>query len=98
MERLRLSGKQDEGDLSLRHQGTHTVYEYKNVATWSYAKLTGYLAEAKLEAGHYAGRRGLSKVRHAVVLKVHGKGWMDGVVMMPMSEYLELIGESNVRE
>ena len=95
-ERLRLSGKQDEGDLAFRHRGQFHVHEYKNVATWSYSKLGDYLRQAKEEAENFAARRFIdpTRIHHAVVLKTHGKGWKEGVVMMPVSEYLRLIGEA----
>ena len=95
-ERLRLSGKQDEGDIAFRHKGQFHVHEYKNVATWSYSKLGDYLRQANEEAENFAARRFIdpARIHHAVVLKTHGKGWKEGVVMMPISEYLRLIGEA----
>lgn len=90
---MRLSGKADEGDLVFRHRGKFHVHEYKNVKTWSYATLLGYLAEAKAECGNFLSSRMLvpGKGHYAVVLKQHGKGWSDGIVLMPVSEYLRLL-------
>lgn len=92
-----MSGKQDEGDIAFRSKGRFIVHEYKNTQTWSYSKLLDYLQQAKEEAGHFAARRFIdpSKVHYAVVLKVHQKGWSEGAVLLPMSEYLRLIGESD---
>lgn len=93
-ERLRLSGKQDEGDISFRAGGKHHVLECKNVKTWSYSILLGYIAEAMSERTAYAKKRLLAddKVQGAVFLKRHNASWDQGVVAMPVTEYLKLVG------
>ena len=95
-ERLRLSGKQDEGDIAFRHKGQFHVHEYKNVQSWSYSTLLDFLRQAKEEATNFGTRRFIpaDRIHHAVVVKQHGKGWTEGVVMMPVHEYLRLIGEA----
>ena len=92
-ERLRLSGKQDEGDVVFRHEGHYYVLECKNVKTWGYAGLLGYVGEVVAEVVNFAKRRLLKsdKVHGAVLLKVHNKSWRSAVVMMPVTEYLDLV-------
>ena len=96
-ERLRLSGKQDEGDLVVRGgPGRVYVFEAKNTQTWTYSKLLDYAKQARVEASNYAARRNLTPLpHHAAVMKVHGKGWQDGMVLLSMREYLRLMGETD---
>lgn len=70
------------------------MLECKNVKTWSYSILLGYIAEAMSERTAYAKKRLLAddKVQGAVFLKRHNASWDQGVVAMPVTEYLKLVG------
>ena len=66
IERRRLSGGRDRGDISgLRHMGERVVVEVKNTAR---IDLAGWAAEAELE------RRNDDAVAALIVHKRHGKG------------------------
>lgn len=87
-ERTRDTGTKDEGDLALRLGGRFHVIEAKN------AKLepTAFLAEAELEGKHFAEHRNLpTEVVHPVVfVKRRGKGFLDGLALLTIREYLRL--------
>ena len=86
VERLRLSGKEDEGDLLVRWpSGDRLVIEAKNVKAMD---LAGWVKEAELEAKNYAEHRGTYLPDWAVVHKRRGKGAADAYVTMPLREYL----------
>lgn len=92
-ERLRLAGKEDEGDLLIRHgyEGElRTVFEAKNRAGLD---LAGWVKEAEDERANYAAHRGLEldDVGFAVVHKRKGKGTAQSYVTLPLYEYLEQI-------
>lgn len=80
----------DEGDLVVRHNGAMHVFELKNTKTWSYSIILDYIRQAKVEAENFGKRRN-RETRYAALLKVHGKGFHDGLVVMPVSEYLKLL-------
>ena len=86
VERLRLSGKEDEGDLLVRWpSGDRLVIEAKNVKA---TDLAGWVKEAETEAKNYAEHRGVYLPDWAVVHKRRGKGAADAYVTMPLREYL----------
>ena len=89
-ERPRTAGALDEGDLVVRHNGAMHVFELKNTKTWSYRIILDYIRQAKVEAENFGKRRN-RETRYAALLKVHGKGFHDGLVVMPVSEYLKLL-------
>jgi len=98
-ERLRLTGKEDEGDLLIRldhppvlpkPRPKRVVLEAKNVKRMS---LAGWVQEAEVEALNYADHRGLDydDVHWAVVHKKHGKGVAKSYVTLPLDEFLRLL-------
>lgn len=94
-ERLRLSGKEDEGDLLIRRDvpgivTSRFVLEAKNVKRMN---LAGWVQEAEVEALNYADHRGLNydDVHWAVVHKKHGKGVAKSYVTLPLDEFLRLL-------
>jgi Holliday junction resolvase len=88
-ERLRLTGKEDEGDLLVRHTGERRfVLEAKNTKRMT---LAGWVEEARLEARQYGEHRGIATPYFAVVHKRVGKGTDQSFVTLPLHEYLEQI-------
>lgn len=97
-ERLRLTGKEDEGDILVRfskYEGElmgavphRLVIEAKNVKRMT---LAGWVEEARLEAQQYADHRGIETPSFAVVHKRAGKGVDQSFVTIPLHEYLEQI-------
>ena len=86
VERLRLSGKEDEGDLLVRWpSGDRLVIEAKNVKAMD---LAGWVKEAEVEAKNYAEHRGIYQPDFAVVHKRRGKGAAEAYVTMPLREYM----------
>lgn len=84
-ERLRLTGKEDEGDLLVRDEG-RLVIEAKNVAKMD---LAGWVAEAELEARQYASHRGIAVPDFVVVHKAKGKAIGRAYVTTTLDQYLE---------
>lgn len=73
-ERLRLTGRNDEGDIAVDiGGGYHVVVECKNVKT---ADLADFVRQAEAEAINYAVKRGLDTdmVYPLVVMKRRGTG------------------------
>lgn len=94
-ERLRLTGKEDEGDLlircDIRGLVVHRfVFEAKNVSRMN---LAGWVQEAEVEALNYADHRGIDYefVHWAVVHKRKGKGVAKSYVTLPLDEFLRLL-------
>jgi hypothetical protein len=89
VERLRLSGAQDEGDLLVRTRHSRFVFEAKNRAKMD---LAGWVEEARVESENYLKHRDLDGfVGYAVIHKRRGKGPGGAYVTLPLSEYLEQI-------
>lgn len=95
VERLRLSGAEDEGDLLLRLHDemglSRLVLEAKNRKQMN---LAGWLKEAEVERDNYVKHRNLAdytKVGFAVVHKAKGKGIGRSYVTTTLDEYLEQI-------
>lgn len=92
VERLRLAGKEDEGDILLRLNAgrMRLVIEAKNRAQMN---LGGWIAEAEEEAANYAAHRALDleDVHWAVVHKRKGKGTAKSYVTLPLDEFLRLL-------
>lgn len=88
VERLRTTGKDDEGDLVLKARKGAFVLEAKNVAKMN---LAGWVGEAETEAGNYMKHRNLAYANFAVVHKRRGKGPGQAYVTMPLHEWLEQI-------
>jgi Holliday junction resolvase len=92
VERLRLTGAEDEGDLAVREDdGLFTIIEAKN------AKLEPgpFLDEAERERLNYAKHRGLDpdRVESIVVVKRRGKGWRKAFVLTTVEAYFGLAAE-----
>lgn len=85
-ERLRLTGKEDEGDLLVRFHSDRFVFEAKNTKRMT---LAGWVEEARLEAKQYGEHRGIATPYFAVVHKRIGKGVADSFVTLPLHEYLD---------
>ena len=86
VERLRLTGTEDEGDLLVRWaSGDRLVFEAKNVRQMD---LAGWVKEAETEAKNYAEHRAIYLPAFAVVHKRRGKGAADAYVTLPLREYM----------
>lgn len=72
------------------------IVECKNAQSWAYGKLLGYVGEAVTESANYSIRRNIDgeDVHPVVFLKQHNKSWRQGVAMLPIAEYLRLVGEA----
>ncbi|MEU9126561.1 hypothetical protein AB0D08_00335 [Kitasatospora sp. NPDC048540] len=93
IERLRLAGKDDEGDNVIREDdGYFLVIENKN------AKFEPgvFICEMEREAANFAKHRGLdpAKVDGIVVVKRRGKSWRQAFVLTTVERYFELGGEA----
>lgn len=91
-DRLRLSGKQDEGDVVVRDKvGVAAVMETKagknlRVRHW-------WDEEAVPEAKNYADRRSmLEPPMPALVLKSHNKNVSKSLVVISLSDFVDLLG------
>lgn len=89
VERLRLAGTYDEGDLAVfEPDGYVTVVEAKN------AKLepSSFVQQAHSEASNFAKKRGLdqSKVDGVAIVKRRGKGVGDAFVITTVDRYFDL--------
>jgi Holliday junction resolvase len=92
VERLRLTGAEDEGDLAVREEGDlFTIIEAKN------AKLEPgpFLDEAERERLNYAKHRGIEpdRVESIVVVKRRGRNWRKAFVLTTVEAYFGLAAE-----
>lgn len=88
VERLRLAGKEDEGDLLLRERRQY-VLEAKRTKTLD---LSGWIKEAELEATNYQKHRGgIARPGFVVVHKARGKGVGKSYVTTTLDEWLRQI-------
>jgi hypothetical protein len=94
VERLRLAGKEDEGDLSIRIGDERYIIEAKAVARLN---LAGWVEEAEVEANNFAKHRpNLTTVpTGAVVLKRRGHSTGKAYVVLEFDTYLRLISGLN---
>lgn len=92
VERLRLTGEEDEGDLLVRFDtGARLIIEAKRRKAMD---LGGWLKEAEVEAGNYAKHRGLNEHAAGFVV-VHYRrqhGISQSYVTTTLEEYLIQIG------
>ncbi|WP_067120218.1 hypothetical protein [Streptomyces yokosukanensis] len=89
VERLRLTGKDDEGDLVIRRgDGTFLVIEAKN------AKFEPgtFVSEAERERANFAQHRGLdpASVDSVVIVRRRGASWRRAYVLSTVERYFEL--------
>lgn len=91
VERLRTTGKDDQGDLRVLDLGRHTVVEAKNVQR---IDLPGHLKELAVEKWNYAKARGLDAdaVEGVVIVKRRGKGWREAYAVQTVEQYFGLEG------
>ena len=89
-ERLRLTGRDDEGDLVVKVGGLTHVLECKATKV---NNLTDFIRQAKTEAGNYDKHRGLlpGTSDYAVVVKKRQASIKDAFVVVSLEQYLELI-------
>ncbi|MFI0985003.1 hypothetical protein [Streptomyces exfoliatus] len=92
VERLRLVGAEDEGDLVVREPGgTFLIVEAKNARF----EPGPFLDEAERERRNFAQHRDLDPrdVDSIVVVKRRGKGWRKAFVLTTVEDFFELGGE-----
>jgi len=86
-ERLRLAGKDDEGDLVCIVSGRSYILELKNVSKLSLAQ---FWSEAQVEALNYAKARGIGEVPlHYVVVKRRNAGIEQSWVIQDLTQWLK---------
>ena len=88
VERLRLAGRDDEGDLAIEDDGLYLVVECKAEKE---IDLSGYMREALRERDNYAKARGLDPADclPMAIVKARGKAWNQAYVVMPLAEYFQ---------
>jgi predicted transcriptional regulator of viral defense system len=93
VEILELSGKEDEGDLVVRlGNGRYIIIEAKNEQA---INISGYLAEASVEADHFAAHRPAvdrENVQPVAVVKARGKSTEDSYVLIRFRDFFEQVG------
>jgi Holliday junction resolvase len=86
-ERLRLAGKDDEGDLVVVVAGKTYILELKNRKTLN---LPEFWAEAEVEALNYAKARGIGEVPlHYVVVKRRNSGIDKAWVIQDLEQWIK---------
>jgi Holliday junction resolvase len=86
-ERLRLAGKDDEGDLVVVVAGQTYILELKNTARLD---LPEFWRQAEVEALNYAKARGIGEVPlHYVVVKRRNSGIKDAWVVQSLEQWLK---------
>lgn len=90
-ERLRLSGRLDEGDLILKTSGLPWIIEAKNAKQMD---LSGWCREAEVEARNYAAARGIPPAHFAVFIKKRNAGLFEGYAVTPIHEWLRQISQT----
>jgi hypothetical protein len=89
IERLRLKGVEDEGDLVVRDDdGGYLIIEAKDAAF----QPGTFISEAEREAANYAKHRNLDPdlVEKVVIVKRRGKGWKQAFVLTTVEDYFGL--------
>ena len=94
VERLRLAGREDEGDLVVTDplvDGRRLILEAKAGALHP----AQFVKEATVEARNYEDHRSLpaGRAMGVVVAKQRGKSWREAYVLTTLSEFLELDGK-----
>lgn len=86
-ERLRLAGKDDEGDLVVVVAGQTYILELKNTARLD---LPEFWRQAEVEALNYAKARGIGEVPlHYVVVKRRNAGIDKSWIVQPIDQWLK---------
>lgn len=89
IERLALTGKEDEGDHVIRaSDGTFTIIEAKAGAMHA----ADFVKQTQEERANFAKHRGLSldQVTGVAVIKARGKNWRDAYVLTTVADYFKL--------
>lgn len=88
VEELKLTGREDEGDLVIRLKDRFLVIEAKA----GVMKAAEFVTEAARERRHFAAHRDLpaSQVSSIAVVKRRGKPWRDAYVLTTVDDYLAL--------
>ncbi|XVV02744.1 hypothetical protein ACQPW3_36150 [Actinosynnema sp. CA-248983] len=91
VERLVLTGKEDEGDLVVRDftkPGDFVVIEAKA----GQLHVTEFVRQALVEGSHFASHRNLDRARVAsiAVVKRRGMNWKDALVLTTVGDYFGL--------
>ncbi|MFE0104115.1 hypothetical protein [Streptomyces sp. NPDC059009] len=90
IERLRLAGKDDEGDQVIREDdGLFTVIENKNAAAFTPGP---FVDEMEREVANFARHRGIDvrRVDGVVVVKRRGKPWHQAYVLTTVARHFGL--------
>jgi len=91
-ERLRLAGKDDEGDIVVMVAGSPAIFELKATAKMD---LPQFWREATLESVNYAKARGLLATPPAyVIVKRRSASLEDAWVIQNFSQWMELNSEN----
>jgi hypothetical protein len=87
-ERLRLAGKEDEGDLVVKDGQARYIIEAKDVARW---QLKEWWRQAVVERDNYCKHRGLdpTTIMPMVVVKHRGTGTGKGWVITSLEEFFQ---------
>lgn len=91
VERLVLTGKEDEGDLVVRdyaQTGEFVVIEAKSGTL----RPSEFVEEATVEKGHFAKHRGIDpeRVKGIAIVKRKGMNWKDAYVLTTVRDYFAL--------
>lgn len=94
IDRTRNSGALDQGDQAIIEGCDTYIGESKNHARY---EPQAWMREAIVEAENYADKRGISRdlVHPFVAMKVRGKGFLGGLVLITPAEYARLIKAAN---
>jgi Holliday junction resolvase len=84
-ERLRLAGKDDQGDVVVRDDGVHIVIEAKAAVRFD---LAGWLKESLVERRNYAKARGLrmDQTEAMLIIKAPGRPITESYVVQSFGE------------
>jgi len=91
-ERLRLSGREDEGDISVRFSDREPVSLIveakagKNIRPWHW-----FREEAVPEAAAYRKRRGTDTGVPCLVMKAHNRSIGDALVCLSLSDFMDIV-------
>ena len=93
VERLRLNGREDEGDLVLKFGGIPYIIEAKNVRQMN---LGGWVNEAEVEAKNYADHRGIDLPFFLTAHKRRNQPICNSYVTIPLWQYLDQLRAAGV--
>lgn len=96
VERLKLTGKEDEGDLVVRdyqNPGDFVVIEAKAGVMHA----TEFVREAVVEGKHFGAHRGISpsRIKSVAIVKRRGVNWKDAYVLTTVRDYFGLAGDEH---